>query len=417
MNDSIFDVKAGFSQAVAALKHRNFRLFWLGQCVSLIGTWMQNMAQAWLVLELTNSAFWLGFVGTIQFLPILILSLYAGTVADRFPKKKILLTAQAVMAVLALVLALDVWLETVVLWHILIMAGMLGIANAFDMPARQSFMIELVGREDLMNAILLNSTIFNGARIIGPSVAGFLIDKLGIGWCFFLNALSFVPVIIGLTMIRLTKRPSLKSTQLQNAWQEIKAGLNFAKSIENIMVPMAMLAVLSLFAMNFSVLIPLYTKNVFHGGADKFGLLMSANGLGALAGSILLAVKGSAGPRFRTLLTAAVGACVFELLLVPVRTYALAYLLLGLTGICLITFTTTANSLVQVHTPHQYRGRVMSIYAMIFAGFSPIGSLFTGSAAHAWGAPAALGLSVIICLSLMIGIAVHYRKKFASADS
>lgn len=414
MSDSTSNKKIGLSNPLAALKHRNFRLFWLGQCFSLTGTWMQNMAQAWLVLELTDSAFWLGFVGTIQFLPMFALSLYAGTVIDRFPKKKMLLLTQLVMTVLALLLAVDLWLGTIALWHILVLAGILGIANTFDMPTRQAFMIELVGREDLMNAIVLNGTIFNGARVIGPSVAGFLINQLGMSWCFFLNALSFVPVIAGIAMIKLQEKPLVEEAREQrNVWQEIKVGLRYVKSTENILVPMAILSVLSLFAMNFNVLIPLYTKDVFHGGADKFGFLMAANGIGALIGSAILAVKSSGGPKFRTLLTGALGLCVFQLLLVPVKTYTAAYLLLGLVGISMITVATTANSMIQVNTPHHLRGRVMSIYTLIFIGFTPFGSLLSGSAANVWGAPATLGLSILTCLSLITVIWVHYRKKFA----
>lgn len=413
MSDSTINKKPGLSQAVAALKHRNFRLFWMGQCVSLIGTWMQNMAQSWLVLELTKSAFWLGFVGTIQFLPMLTLSLYAGTIIDRFPKKTMLLLTQGMMAALALLLALDTMLGTVVLWHILIIAGLLGIANTFDMPTRQAFMIELVGREDLMNAIVLNSSIFNGARIIGPSVAGFLIDVLGIGWCFFLNAVSFVPVIAGIAMIKLKRRAPLDTREQTNAWQEIKTGLNYVISTKNILVPMAILSVISIFAMNFNVIIPLYTKTVFHGGADKFGFLMAANGIGALAGSAFLAARSSGGPKFRTLAAAAFGMCLFELLLVPVKTYGLAYILLSLIGLCLIAFSTTTNSIIQIQTPHHLRGRVMSIYTLIFAGFTPIGSFFTGTAAHAWGAPATLGLSALISLVLIISIVIYYWKRLA----
>lgn len=413
MSDSTVNKKPGLSQAVAALKHRNFRLFWMGQCVSLIGTWMQNMAQAWLVLELTKSAFWLGFVSTIQFLPMLTLSLYAGTVIDRFPKKTMLLLTQGVMAALALILAVDTMLDTVALWHILIMAGLLGIANTFDMPTRQAFMIELVGREDLMNAIVLNSSIFNAARIVGPSIAGFLIDVLGIGWCFFLNAVSFVPVIAGIAMIKLNRKQAPEIREQTNAWQEINTGLNYVKSTKNILVPMAILSVISIFAMNFNVIIPLYTKTVFHGGADKFGFLMAANGIGALIGAAFLAARSSGGPKFRTLAAAALGMCFFELLLVPVKTYVLAYVLLILVGLCMIAFSATTNSIIQVQTPQHLRGRVMSIFTLIFAGFTPIGSFFTGTAAHAWGAPATLGLSALISLVLITGIVIYYWRRLA----
>ena len=400
---------SGFTKATAALRHRNFRLFWVGQCISLTGTWMQNIAQAWLVLEITKSAFWLGVVSAVQFLPMLLFSLYAGTLVDRLSKKRVLILTQAIMMVLALVLAVDTLLKTVALWHILIIATLLGFTNTLDMPTRQAFMFELVGKEDLMNAIVLNSSIFNAARVVGPSVAGLLIAKLGMDWCFFLNAASFVPVIAGIAMIRLKSRAAPERLQeREGLWPEIMAGLSYVRATPGILIPMTLMAIISIFAMNFNVLIPLYAKNVFHGGAKDFGFLMAANGAGALLGSGLLAAKSSNGPKFRNMLIAAVGICVFELLLVPVKVYGLAYLLLGLVGVSMITFTATTNSLIQVQTPHHLRGRVMSIFALIFAGLTPVGSLLSGAAAHAWGAPLTLLLGAMISLVSVLYLMVRH---------
>lgn len=400
----------GLSQALAALKHRNFRLFWTGQWISLTGTWMQNVAQAWLVLEITRSAFWLGVVSAVQFTPMLVFSLYAGTLIDRFPKKELLIFTQVSMMTLAFILAADTLLHTVALWHVIILAGLLGIMNTLDMPTRQAFMIELVGKEDLTNAIVLNSAIFNAARVIGPAVAGLVIAKLGIGLCFLLNGASFIPVVGGIAMIRLTERKIMpKPTVQEGVWKEIRTGLSFVTNTPGILVPMTLLAVISVFAVNFNILVPLYAKNIFHRDAQGFGVLMSANGVGALIGSVVMASRSVHGPSTRILITAAAAMCVFELMIVPVKIYGLAFLLLSLIGVSMISFMTTVNSLIQMQTPDHLRGRVMSIYSLLFAGMSPIGSFLSGSAAHAWGAPFTFGLGAVIGLFFITVITFRYR--------
>ena len=406
--------KISLKDTFAALKHRNFRLFWVGQAISLIGTWMQNIAQAWLVLELTKSAFWLGVVNAIQFLPMLFFSLYAGTLIDRLPKRTVLLFTQSISAILALVLAVDLQLHTVALWHVLIIAALLGLSNTWDMPTRQAFMIELVGKEDLMNAIVLNSSIFNAARILGPTVAGLVIAKLGMNLCFFLNALSFVPVIAGIAMIRLANQPPSRLTTDAKPGHEIKVGLNYVIKTPVILAPMILLAVINVFALNFNVLIPLYARSVFKIGAQGFGLLMAANGVGAVAGSLILAAQSKNKiPKYKTLVISAIGICISELLIVPVKNYPLAYLFLMLVGFSMIIFTTTANSLIQVHTPNHLRGRVMSIYTLVFMGFTPIGSFLSGDAAHFWGAPATLGLGAAISLIVIMILAIKYPAIFS----
>lgn len=394
------------SRIFASLKHRNFRFFWTGQCISLVGTWMQNIAQSWLVLDLTKSAFWLGVVNMIQFLPPLFFSLHAGAFIDRVSKKKLLIVTQMTMMMLAFLLSIDVLTHTVRFWHILIAAGLLGLANTFDMPTRQSFMVELVGKEDLRNAIVLNSSVFNAARVVGPSVAGIVIAQLGNGLCFLLNAISFIPVIAGIVMIRLDSKPLESRIATAGVWGEIKDGLRYVRGTPVVFAAISLLAVVNVFALNFNVLIPLYAKNVFHGGAQNFGFLMSANGVGALTSSLILAMHSQEKPTLRNLIIAALVLCSFELLLVPVRYFALAYLLLIGVGFAMIAFTTTTNSLIQFNTPDQLRGRVMSIYTLVFSGFTPFGSFLSGSVSNLWGAPVAMGLGGSISLAFIIALMI-----------
>ena len=401
-----FTVRKIRSRIFASLKHRNFRLFWIGQCISLIGTWMQNIAQSWLVLDLTKSAFWLGVVSMIQFLPPLLFSLHAGAMIDRVSKKKLLIVTQVAMMTLAFFLSIDVLTHTVRLWHILIAAGLLGLANTFDMPARQAFMVELVGKDDLRNAIVLNSSIFNAARVLGPTVAGIIIAQLGNSLCFLLNAISFLPVIAGIAMIRLDSKPCETRISAAGVWHEIRDGLNYVRGTPVVLAAIGLLAVINVFALNFNVLIPLYAKNVFHGGARDFGFLMSANGVGALVSSLILAMRSQEQPTLRNLVVAALALSLFELLLAPIHNFALAYLLLISVGFTMIAFTTTVNSLIQFQTPDHLRGRVMSIYTLVFNGFTPFGSFLSGSSSHLWGASLTMGLGGFISLIFIIALMI-----------
>lgn len=407
------ETKGVLVQSVAALKHRNFRLFWLGQCVSLIGTWMQNVAQAWLVTEIakSNAAIWLGRITAIQFLPILFFSLFIGILIDRFSKKKMLIFTQTVMLVLALVLAFDILWHTVALWHVVLIAFMLGCINTLDMPTRQAFMIELVGKAELTNAIVLNSSIFNLARIIGPAVAGFVIARWGMDACFFLNALSFIPVIIGISMIRLMGEEESMGIRREkpNMMKEIIEGLTYVLKSSGIMIPLAILAVIIVFAFNFMVLAPLYAKNIFHGDAQTLGILMAAFGVGALGGSVIMAMRSRKPPSLRLLAVSAMALCILELVMVPVRSLSMICGLLALIGFAMIACTTSANSLIQMQSPNRLRGRIMSIYVLVFIGFSPFGSYGTGLAAHYWGAPAALGIGAGIGLGLILALLLVRR--------
>lgn len=394
--------------AWSALRHRDFRLFWLGQMVSLIGTWMQTMAQAWLVLDLTGSPFLLGLVGAVQFGPFLLFSLLAGVAADRFPKRRLLIVTQCTLMILALGLGTVTWLGLARYWHVLVFAALVGITNTFDLPGRQSFYVELVGREDLMNAIALNSSIFNAARIVGPAAAGLVIGYFGTAACFFLNAASFLAVLAGLFLMRVEE----KRVEDQNAGvlTNIREGLGFIKRTPAVYYPILIMGAMSVFAMNFQVLVPAFARIVLEQDARGYGFLMSAHGLGALVGAVSLAFFSQSGPRRVLLLLGALGLCLFQLLLAPVRWYPLAFLLMALVGWSMITFTASVNATVQMAVPDGLRGRIVSVYSLVFIGFTPIGNLLSGALARRWGAPEAMALGAA---AGMVFIALLFRRIIA----
>src|SRR5216683_4777418 len=273
-----------------ALGHRDFRLFWCGQLVSLIGTWMQSVGQAWLVLELTNSPFRLGVIGALQFGPILLFSFLSGAISDRVRKRRLLLGTQAALMLQAFTLAALVGSGHVQFWHVAVLAALYGLATTLDMPSRQSFIAHLVPRGDLMNAIALNSAVFNGARVVGPAVAGLLVARYGVGIAFLLNGLSFVAVIAALLAIRTEGEPRPRSGDTLG--QEILQGIRYAWETPLIALILSLLFVMSLFVINFSVLVPLIAREVLHEGAHGFGLLMASLGIGAVAGAVALALAG-----------------------------------------------------------------------------------------------------------------------------
>ncbi|HHW41075.1 MAG TPA: MFS transporter [Syntrophomonadaceae bacterium] len=404
-------------RAVAALKHRNFRLFWSGQLISLMGTWMQNMAQGWLVLQLTNSPFLLGLVSAVQFLPLLLFSLVAGVAADRTPKRLMLLATQCGSLILALILGLLTLFNVVRYWHVVILAGLLGTINAFDTPTRQSFVIELVGKKDLMNAIVLNSSAFNAARVIGPALAGLAIGKLGMATCFLLNAASFLAVIAGLLLMSVPD-VAYDSPEEKMVLKKIGEGLCYIWKTPLILRTITLTALLSIFSMNFSVLIPVLARNTLGRQAEGYGYLMSAMGIGAFAGSLVLALLSHRGPRRRLLLSGALGLCVFQLFLSLNRSYPLALLFLGLMGWSMITFVSTVNTTLQLNVPDNLRGRVMSVYSLVFLGVTPLGSLFSGGIAHMGGAPAGLAAGAGMgLLSLAVVMFWEWRQTRAGKDA
>jgi MFS family permease len=398
----------GLLRAFLALRHRNFRLFWSGQLISLIGTWMQSTGQAWLVLQLTHSAWWLGLVGALQFLPVMLLSLFGGVLADRLPKRKVLLFTQSFAMLQAAILWALVVTGMIQLWHVLVLATLLGLTNSIDMPTRQAFVSEMVGREDLPNAVALNSSVFNLARIVGPGIGGLIIAAYGIMPLFFLNAISFIPVIIGLAMIDLrrlfgqVKRAvPEKGAQRQSTLQSLREGLIYVRQTPSVLLIITVIGIISLFGINFNVVLPLFATDVLKTGAAGFGFISSAFGLGSLLAALWLAWSNQK-PSVRFMLISALIFCILEAVFALSHIYALSLLLIASVGFAQIAFSANANTTLQTVAPDRLRGRVMSVYMLVFAGSVPLGNLFTGGLAHLAGAPIALlvgaGLSLIAAI-------------------
>jgi MFS family permease len=397
----------GLLRAFIALRHRNFRLFWFGQLISLIGTLMQTTAQAWLVLELTHSALLLGVVGALQFLPVMIFSLFGGVLADRLPKRRVLLFTQSSAMIQAFILWALVATGYVQLWHILVLATLLGLTNALDMPTRQAFVVEMVGREDLPNAVALNSSLFNMARIVGPGIGGLLIAWLGVAPLFLLNGISFIAVIIGLAMINLKSLHAVnlqdlkKGAPRQSTLQSLREGLAYVRRTPVVFLVIAVLGVVSLFGINFNVILPIFATDVLNVGAVGFGFISAAFGLGSLLSALWLA-WGNNKPSMRQLLLGAIAFGVLESLFALSHWYILSLVLIAGVGFSQIALSATSNTTLQTVTPDYLRGRVMSVYMLVFAGSTPIGNLVIGELAHLWGAP--IGLLICAGLSLIAAI-------------
>jgi MFS family permease len=390
--------------ALRAFRHRDFRLFWAAQLVSLVGTWMQSVAQAWLVLELTSSPLRLGLIGALQFAPILVLSPFAGALADRLPKRRVIIASQTLLFGQALVLAALVASGHVRYWHVAVLALVYGVANTIDMPTRQAFIVEMVGKGDLMNAIAVNSGMFNGARIVGPALAGLLIAHGGMAPAFLLNALSFLPVLGALLVIRTEGLPHARAAR--PIADEIREGVQYALRTPRIALTLAMVLAVSAFLFNYSVTVPLLARDVLHQEASGFGLLMTALGVGAVAGAVALAVWGRARPAVGALAAPAVAQAVATATLAAVSTVHAAAGLLLITGFCGILFMAGSNSTLQLTVPDELRGRVMSLHTLMFAGVTPFGSLLVGSVAEAFGIRASLvvngGCGLVAVLALVV---------------
>ena len=375
---------------LGAFRHRDFRLFLGGQLVSLIGTWMQSVGQSWLVLELTGSPFHLGLVNALQFTPILLFSAVGGALSDRLGKRRILLVTQAAMMVQALVLGLLVRAGHVQYWHVAVLAAIYGLGRAIDIPARQSFITDLVGRPDLPNAVALNSVVFNGARIVGPGVAGLLIARFDVALAFFLNAASFVAVLAALLAMRTEGLPD-PAGQL-GIRQGVLGALTYATRTAPVGFTLSLLVVVSLLGLNFNVVVPLIAHDVLHEGAQGFGLLMSALGAGAIVGAAGLALLRRDRPPLAMLAGSAAVLCAGVATLGLVTHFALAAVVLAMLGFLQIYFTTSCNTTLQLITPQALRGRVMGLYALAFAGMTPFGSLLIGTLAEHVGVRAACAL-------------------------
>ena len=404
-------VRVAAERTFRSLQNRNYRLYWCGQVVSLSGTWMQRIAQAWLVLQLTHSPLALGTVTTIQFTPILLFSLFGGVLADRVPKWRFLLFTQSIMATQALILAILISTGQIQLVHIYILAAILGVASALDGPARQAFVIELVGREDLPNAVALNSTIFNTSRILGPGIGGLLIAWVGVAGCFYLNALSFFGVIGGLLLMDPRRFFAARPARDGRVLRQIGAGLRYAVATPDTALPLLLMGILGTFGYNFTVLLPLIGDGVLHSGAIGFGVLTASMGVGSLLAALGVAYRGRATRR-----TLLIGAAGFSALLFAVglsRWWALTLPLLIALGVFSITFSATASTRLQLVAPGDMRGRIMSIYQLLFAGTTPLGSLIIGVLAEHWGVQRATMLVATAC-GLGVLLALAYLRRVAA---
>ncbi|HEY7677005.1 MAG TPA: MFS transporter [Candidatus Methylomirabilis sp.] len=401
-----------FPSGIRALTHRDYRLFWSGQAVSLIGSWMQTVGQSWLVLELTNSPFKLGAVAALQWMPMLFLSFVGGALADRMAKRRLIIGTQTALLIQAFVLSGLVWSGHVRYWHVAVLACLLGIVNTADIPARQSFIVEMVGPEDLINGIALNSAAFNAARVVGPAVAGLLIARFGIAPAFLLNGLSFLAVIGALLAMRAEglPRPRRGTTMAQ----EIAEGIRYAVASPRVSLILSLVLAISIFVINYGVMVPLLARDVLHQDAHGFGLLMAAIGGGALAGAFALALLGQGRPPLALVITPAILISAATLSLADVRQFWLAATVLGLVGLCHTLFLGSCNTTLQLGAPGELRGRVMGLYAFVFSGVTPIGSLFMGSVAETLGVPAAYaaggGLGLLSVAALVAAWRYRHRR-------
>jgi MFS family permease len=387
-----------------AFRHRNYRLFFSGQLVSLIGTWMQQVAQSWLVLQLTGDPFLLGLVAAMQFLPVMILGLFGGLIADALPKRRTLMATQAVQMVLAFVLFGLSATHTVEVWHILVLAALLGITNAVDMPTRQAFVVEMVGRGDVANAVALNSATFNIARIVGPAVAGLVIGAFDISVAFLVNGISFLAVIAGYGLMRedeLATPPVLDRPRTARAVVSTLAeGLRYVRGTGLVLLATTVVGLVSLFGMNFTTIIPALARDVLHSDAAGYGFLMAASGIGSLAAALSIAFSG------RSSASVIVGGALLlglgEIAAATVHVFPLAMLAMAFVGVGAIAMSASANTLVQLAVPNELRGRVMSVYTTVFVGSTPIGGLLMGGIASRFGVDVSLAAGGIACAGLGI---------------
>ncbi len=372
-----------------------------------MGTWMQTAAQSWLVLTITDSPFLLGLLGVAQFTPVLLFSLPAGVFVDRFPKRSIVLLTQTISMILALILAILVFTDSVQYWHIFLLALGLGMVKTLDIPARQSFMIELVGRDVVLNAVALNSTVMNLGRVVGPAVAGVVMALVGAGWCFLVNGVTFLAVIFGL--LKIDVEPVIKKRPKGTVIPDIKEGLVYLFSKPILTTTTLILAIVSTFGMNYSVLIPVFARNQLGLDAQGYGLLMSALGVGSMLGALIVASSSSRGPnRVRLFVVPFITSSLFMIMAFN-RSYAFSALVIGMMGFANIFFTTTANSLMQINSDDEFRGRVMSVYSLVFAGSTPIGNMFVGSIADKAGGGSAFFWAGVITFFLVAATIIAHK--------
>jgi len=401
---------------LGALRHRNYRLFLTGQIISTIGTWMQSVAMPWLALQLTHNGLLVGLVLAAQFMPVLLGSQFGGVIADRYRKRSVLLVTQALFMIPSFALYLVSAGGHAEYWMVVVAALAIGTINLFDVPSRQAFVIEMVGKQDLMNAIALNSSVFNGAAVIGPAIAGLIIGAFGVPLCFLTNAVSYLAAIIALLLMR--DLPALVREREQQPWlTRIAQGASYARREPVVGTLLVVVAVFSLFAMNRLTLIPLFADEVLHVGAEGFGFLMGSMGLGALAGALTLAFNPSASDPRRQFWMAMIW--VIALLAFSFsRVFVISLIALFVAGYAQLTFVATANNRIQTITPDHLRGRVMALYAQALIGVGPIGSTQAGALATLFGTPTwAMAIGALIAGAVILGVRLARPYVFASAPA
>jgi MFS family permease len=393
---------------VRALRHRNFQLFFAGQLISLIGTWMQTVAQSWLVYRLTGSTLLLGTVGFASQIPVFLVAPVGGTVADRMNRHRVVITTQVASMVLAFILAVLTLTHRIQVWEVMVLAASLGVVNAFDIPARQAFLMDMVGREDLMNAIALNSSMFNGARILGPAVAGIVVAWVGEGWCFFANAVSYIAVIAGLLMMKIEHPAKLANEG--SPIEHILEGFRFVLGAAPMRAILLLLGLVSLVGMPYSVLMPVFAREILHGGARELGWLMGATGVGALLGALSLAARAGLKGLSRVIAMCAGGFGISLILFSFSTRFWLSMTLLIPVGFTMMVQMAASNTLLQSMVPDQLRGRVIAVYSMMFMGMAPFGAFFAGAVAHRIGAPWTVAIGGVACIAGAIAFRMNLPK-------
>src|SRR5712675_2215917 len=394
-----------------ALRHRNYRLFFWGQLVSLIGTWMQQTAMSWYVYQLTNSKLLLGVVSAVGSAPMMLSSIWGGALADLYPKRSILVATQAAQMICAFLVAAGVWFGFATPSFIIIVAALNGISMGFDMPARQAFTVEMTSREDLLNAISLNSSIVNGARVIGPSVAGLMIGAVGVAMCFFLNGLSFIAVIAGLMMMRLPLFE--RKIEIVSAGEHAWEGILYSIKHPRVRTILLLFLAVGVFGWSYAVLMPAFARDVLGRGANGYGVLMSASGTGALIGALVVATYGHLFTARRLALG---GVWIFSIALFALslsRGFYSSLAFLVVVGFGMLLFLSTSNTVLQTIVPDEMRGRVMGVWSLVFGAMIPLGSLEVGTVAHWVGTPFALAFGAIICAVAALVTLIIIRRRDA----
>ncbi|WP_033385781.1 MFS transporter [Paucilactobacillus suebicus] len=393
------------SNTFSSLREKNFRYFWLGQCISVMGTWVQRTAQTWLVYQMTQSAFLVGLLSACQFIPILLLTLPAGSIIDRYPKRRILLITQLGFLALGAAMTAIVYLKIVQYWQVLLIAVAYGVLQSFDTPTRQSFVVELVGQKDLMNGISLNSTVFNLAKIAGPSLAGVLMVQFSVGFCFLINTISYIAVLIGILMIH--QKEVLATPSRKRIVSDVKEGLSYVWNHANIRLSAELMLIVCTLNYNNNVIIPVFAKSVLHSGAQTYANLLSATGVGSLIAAFLMSYMSRFGLQRNIYLIVGVGTAALQSLMLFVHTFTSAAIIMVLVGFCNMIFLNQSNASFQFSIPNELRGRIMSVYVLLNQGSTPIGSIYSGGIMDAfsgmWGFPSCGILALVLLVPVLIG--------------